>query len=71
MRVSFDHTDLRGNKMKKLPSALAILSSLCIIFVMIGLCHAWVIGENRITNSDFENDEVAKKPKMWDLEKGG
>ena len=46
---------------------LIILFSLCLT----SICYSWVIGENRLINSDFENDVVGKKPKEWDLEKGG
>ena len=55
--------------MKKLTSPLAI--SLYITFVIFGVCYAWVIGENRIVNSDFEKDVAGQKPNEWALEKGG
>jgi len=57
--------------MKKLVPYLGILISLGIIFSISGFCYAWVIGENRLSNSDFEGDEIGQKPKEWDLEKGG
>lgn len=33
--------------------------------------EVWSIGQNRIRNSDFNNDEIGKTPKEWALQKGG
>lgn len=60
------------NKMKKpFITHLIVLFSLCLICIASSLCYSWIIGENRLINSDFENDIVGQKPKEWALEKGG
>lgn len=48
-----------------------ILFSLYLICIASDVCYPWTIGENRLINSDFENDIVGQKPKEWALEKGG
>ena len=60
-----------GKKMRKSVSFLVILFSLGLTTAMFGASYAWEIGENRLINSGFEDDEVGQEPKEWVLEKGG
>lgn len=78
MCVFVVHLDLRlrimprsSKKMKTSASYLVILLSLCLTMAMFGVSYAWEIGENRLINSGFEDDEVGQEPKEWALEKGG
>ncbi len=57
--------------MKRSASYLVILLSLCLTMAMFGVSYAWEIGENRLINSGFEDDEIGQEPKEWALEKGG
>ena len=50
---------------------MMILLSLCLTVATFGIGYAWEIGENRLINSGFEDDEVGQEPKEWALEKGG
>ena len=59
-------------KIKKLSLHLAINFLLyATIFLTVSTSYAWFIGQNRLVNTDFENDEVGQPPMEWALEKGG
>ena len=57
--------------MERSPSYFVILLLLCLAAGMFGVGYAWEIGENRLINSHFEDDEIGQEPKEWALEKGG
>ena len=55
---------------KRLGLYLAIFSLLYMVnFLAIATSYGWLIGQNRIVNTDFENDEVGQPPVEWALEK--
>ena len=57
---------------KRLSLCLAIFSLLYMAnFLTIATSYGWPIGQNRIVNTDFENDGVGQSPTEWALEKGG
>jgi len=33
--------------------------------------NTWLLGQNRIANGTFEEDEVGKPPRKWEIAKGG
>jgi hypothetical protein len=56
--------------MKWLSLCLIILLILSVGIVGVVVAQDWEIGENRILNSDFENDVVGGQPAGWTLENG-
>lgn len=58
--------------MKKLSLCLAI--SLLLLAGGLGMAGAkddWIMGENRMSNSGFEDDKMGEPPDEWSLEKDG
>jgi len=49
----------------------SLLVFLCLGFAFISDAEDWILGQNRIQNSDFEGDEIGKPPEKWELVKGG
>ncbi|MBD3184556.1 hypothetical protein GF312_19895 [Candidatus Poribacteria bacterium] len=48
-----------------------ILTFILIPLYLTNSGYTWELGENRLLNSNFEDDEVGQEAKEWALEKGG
>lgn len=51
--------------------SLAVVGLLIVGVLVAPSANAFIKGENRIRNSDFEADNVGEPPNEWALEKGG
>ena len=59
-------------KVKTMSQYLAIFLLLyTAIFLYTAKSYGWIIGQNRIVNTNFENDKARQPPMEWVLEKGG
>ncbi|MGQ9610515.1 MAG: hypothetical protein ACUVWN_14540, partial [bacterium] len=58
-------------KTEKMILNMRIFFAFLLILFAIYNANAFQKGENRILNSDFENDKVGEKPANWDFLSGG